>query len=59
MVCDHQFKKSKGLLNKNQSMQRIIKQWHTQSPHFFCDSPTFRQLIGAEGARLLRETLDR
>ena len=35
------------------------KQWHTQSLHFLCDSQTFRQLIGAEGARLLRETLDR
>ena len=34
------------------------EQWHTQSPLFLCDSQTFRQLILAAGARLLRETLD-
>ncbi len=33
------------------------KQWHTQSPHFICDSQTFPQLFLAAGARLLRETL--
>ncbi|MBN8194668.1 hypothetical protein JI667_21460, partial [Bacillus sp. NTK074B] len=34
------------------------EQWHTQSPLFLFDRQTFRQLILAAGARLLRETLD-